>query len=161
MEISERICSLESNKPLRYHPCWSFLQQAGDGGPIGWVSPRDWLGSRLCPHCDVCGLFPALTCVFPSLADLSAAKRKFADSLNEFKFRCIGDAETDDEICIGESRHCPHGARGPHSRALSSAGHGGQTCTRTPRGPGVWVLPCSLEMANFSWFNITKTSQRN
>lgn len=45
-------------------------------------------------------------CVFPSpilLADLSAAKRKFADSLNEFKFRCIGDAETDDEICIGES----------------------------------------------------------
>ncbi|NWW42291.1 RHG26 protein, partial [Pedionomus torquatus] len=37
------------------------------------------------------------------LADLSAAKRKFADSLNEFKFHCIGDAETDDEICIGES----------------------------------------------------------
>ncbi|NXR04830.1 RHG26 protein, partial [Sagittarius serpentarius] len=35
--------------------------------------------------------------------DLSAAKRKFADSLNEFKFRCIGDAETDDEICIGAS----------------------------------------------------------
>nr|XP_021156799.1 rho GTPase-activating protein 26 [Columba livia] len=103
MEISERICSLGSNKPLRYHPCWSFLQQAGDGGPIGWVSPRDWLGSPLCPHCDVCGLFPALTCVFPSLADLSAAKRKFADSLNEFKFRCIGDAETDDEICIAKS----------------------------------------------------------
>ncbi|PKU30283.1 rho gtpase-activating protein 26-like [Limosa lapponica baueri] len=42
--------------------------------------------------------------VFPPLpADLSAAKRKFADSLNEFKFLCIGDAETDDEICIGES----------------------------------------------------------
>uniref|UniRef100_A0A663MRF9 Rho GTPase-activating protein 26 n=1 Tax=Athene cunicularia TaxID=194338 RepID=A0A663MRF9_ATHCN len=43
---------------------------------------------------------------FPSptlSADLSAAKRKFADSLNEFKFLCIGDAETDDEICIGES----------------------------------------------------------
>ncbi|KFW03941.1 Rho GTPase-activating protein 26, partial [Fulmarus glacialis] len=37
------------------------------------------------------------------LADLSAAKRKFADSLNEFKFRCIGDAETDDEICIAKS----------------------------------------------------------
>lgn len=33
---------------------------------------------------------------------LSTAKRKFADSLNEFKFQCIGDAETDDEICIGE-----------------------------------------------------------
>ncbi|KGL72564.1 Rho GTPase-activating protein 26, partial [Tinamus guttatus] len=37
------------------------------------------------------------------LTDLSAAKRKFADSLNEFKFRCIGDAETDDEICIAKS----------------------------------------------------------
>lgn len=35
-------------------------------------------------------------------AGLSTAKRKFADSLNEFKFQCIGDAETDDEICIGE-----------------------------------------------------------
>ncbi|XP_009083183.1 PREDICTED: rho GTPase-activating protein 26, partial [Acanthisitta chloris] len=34
---------------------------------------------------------------------LSAAQRKFADSLNEFKFRCIGDAETDDEICIAKS----------------------------------------------------------
>lgn len=37
-----------------------------------------------------------------SLSGLSTAKRKFADSLNEFKFQCIGDAETDDEICIGE-----------------------------------------------------------
>lgn len=36
------------------------------------------------------------------LSGLSTAKRKFADSLNEFKFQCIGDAETDDEICIGE-----------------------------------------------------------
>uniref|UniRef100_A0A8C0GUJ3 Rho GTPase-activating protein 26 n=1 Tax=Chelonoidis abingdonii TaxID=106734 RepID=A0A8C0GUJ3_CHEAB len=35
--------------------------------------------------------------------NLSSAKRKFADSLNEFKFRCIGDAETDDEICIAKS----------------------------------------------------------
>ncbi|XP_037254463.1 rho GTPase-activating protein 26 isoform X4 [Falco biarmicus] len=38
-----------------------------------------------------------------ALRNLSAAKRKFADSLNEFKFRCIGDAETDDEICIAKS----------------------------------------------------------
>ncbi|NWS58370.1 RHG26 protein, partial [Chunga burmeisteri] len=38
-----------------------------------------------------------------ALKTLSAAKRKFADSLNEFKFRCIGDAETDDEICIAKS----------------------------------------------------------
>uniref|UniRef100_A0A667XXJ0 Rho GTPase activating protein 26 n=1 Tax=Myripristis murdjan TaxID=586833 RepID=A0A667XXJ0_9TELE len=37
------------------------------------------------------------------LADLSTAKRKFAESLNEFKFQCIGDAETDDEICIAKS----------------------------------------------------------
>ncbi|XP_005302907.1 rho GTPase-activating protein 26 isoform X2 [Chrysemys picta bellii] len=38
-----------------------------------------------------------------ALKNLSSAKRKFADSLNEFKFRCIGDAETDDEICIAKS----------------------------------------------------------
>uniref|UniRef100_A0A452U4T8 Rho GTPase-activating protein 26 n=1 Tax=Ursus maritimus TaxID=29073 RepID=A0A452U4T8_URSMA len=37
------------------------------------------------------------------LLDLSLAKRKFADSLNEFKFQCIGDAETDDEMCIARS----------------------------------------------------------
>ncbi|KAI3373235.1 hypothetical protein L3Q82_006544 [Scortum barcoo] len=40
--------------------------------------------------------------IFPN-ASLSTAKRKFADSLNEFKFQCIGDAETDDEICIAKS----------------------------------------------------------
>ncbi|RXM95622.1 Rho GTPase-activating protein 26 [Acipenser ruthenus] len=34
---------------------------------------------------------------------MSSAKRKFAESLNEFKFQCIGDAETDDEICIARS----------------------------------------------------------
>ncbi|XP_029439736.1 rho GTPase-activating protein 26 isoform X2 [Rhinatrema bivittatum] len=38
-----------------------------------------------------------------ALKNLSSAKRKFADSLNEFKFRCIGDAETDDEITIAKS----------------------------------------------------------
>ncbi|CAG5872017.1 unnamed protein product [Menidia menidia] len=37
------------------------------------------------------------------LSGLSTAKRKFADSLNDFKFQCIGDAETDDEICIAKS----------------------------------------------------------
>uniref|UniRef100_A0AAZ3QS38 Rho GTPase-activating protein 26 n=1 Tax=Oncorhynchus tshawytscha TaxID=74940 RepID=A0AAZ3QS38_ONCTS len=37
-----------------------------------------------------------------ALKNLSTAKRKFAESLNEFKFQCIGDAETDDEICIGD-----------------------------------------------------------
>ncbi|XP_067233081.1 rho GTPase-activating protein 26-like isoform X1 [Chanodichthys erythropterus] len=38
-----------------------------------------------------------------ALKNLSTAKRKFAESLNEFKFQCIGDAETDDEICIAKS----------------------------------------------------------
>ncbi|XP_026226943.1 rho GTPase-activating protein 26 [Anabas testudineus] len=38
-----------------------------------------------------------------ALKSLSTAKRKFADSLNDFKFQCIGDAETDDEICIAKS----------------------------------------------------------
>ncbi|XP_060911162.1 rho GTPase-activating protein 26-like [Labrus mixtus] len=38
-----------------------------------------------------------------ALKCLSTAKRKFAESLNEFKFQCIGDAETDDEICIAKS----------------------------------------------------------
>uniref|UniRef100_G1T1Q8 Rho GTPase-activating protein 26 n=2 Tax=Oryctolagus cuniculus TaxID=9986 RepID=G1T1Q8_RABIT len=38
-----------------------------------------------------------------ALKNLSTAKRKFADSLNEFKFQCIGDAETDDEMCIARS----------------------------------------------------------
>lgn len=35
---------------------------------------------------------------------LSAAERKFADSLNHFRFQCIGDAETDHEMCIGGFR---------------------------------------------------------
>lgn len=43
-----------------------------------------------------------LTHLITSFTDLSTAKRKFAESLNEFKFQCIGDAETDDEICIGK-----------------------------------------------------------
>ncbi|KFO29665.1 Rho GTPase-activating protein 10 [Fukomys damarensis] len=39
----------------------------------------------------------------PSLAGLSAAQRKFAHSLRDFKFEFIGDAETDDERCIDAS----------------------------------------------------------
>ncbi|KAF5891726.1 rho GTPase-activating protein 26 isoform X1, partial [Clarias magur] len=41
--------------------------------------------------------------MMPVQSDLSTAQRKFAESLNEFKFQCIGDAETDDEICIARS----------------------------------------------------------
>ncbi|KAL0994741.1 hypothetical protein UPYG_G00126560 [Umbra pygmaea] len=40
---------------------------------------------------------------FSLTLNLSTAKRKFAESLNEFKFQCIGDAETDDEMCIAKS----------------------------------------------------------
>ncbi|KAJ6668762.1 hypothetical protein lerEdw1_012246 [Lerista edwardsae] len=36
---------------------------------------------------------------------LSAAQRKFAHSLRDFKFEFIGDAETDDERCIDASLH--------------------------------------------------------
>ncbi|XP_078250885.1 rho GTPase-activating protein 10 isoform X1 [Pogona vitticeps] len=37
--------------------------------------------------------------------NLSAAQRKFARSLREFRFECIGDAETDDERCIDAALH--------------------------------------------------------
>lgn len=47
-------------------------------------------------------LFSVIHIFYFFLLDLSSAKRKFADSLNEFKFQCIGDAETDDEMCIGK-----------------------------------------------------------
>lgn len=33
---------------------------------------------------------------------LSLAVQRFSQSLQEFQFECIGDAETDDEISIGE-----------------------------------------------------------
>lgn len=33
---------------------------------------------------------------------LSLAVQRFSQSLHEFQFECIGDAETDDEISIGE-----------------------------------------------------------
>lgn len=36
------------------------------------------------------------------IADLSMAVQKFSQSLQDFQFECIGDAETDDEISIGE-----------------------------------------------------------
>ncbi|KAA8594041.1 hypothetical protein FQN60_004875, partial [Etheostoma spectabile] len=36
--------------------------------------------------------------------DLSAAVQKFSQSLQEFQFECIGDAETDDEVNIGSKK---------------------------------------------------------
>lgn len=35
---------------------------------------------------------------------LSLAVQRFSQSLQEFQFECIGDAETDDEISIGETK---------------------------------------------------------
>ncbi|XP_019476042.1 rho GTPase-activating protein 26-like [Meleagris gallopavo] len=72
----------------------SLLVPALLGGPLGVTLPGGPVGPCASSHADVC---------ISPLTDLSSAKRKFADSLNEFKFRCIGDAETDDEICIAKS----------------------------------------------------------
>jgi len=38
---------------------------------------------------------------------LSLAVQRFSQSLQEFQLECIGDAETDDEINIGETKHVP------------------------------------------------------
>ncbi|XP_026143706.1 rho GTPase-activating protein 42-like [Carassius auratus] len=38
-----------------------------------------------------------------ALKNLSAAVQKFSQSLQEFQFECIGDAETDDEVSIAQS----------------------------------------------------------
>lgn len=35
---------------------------------------------------------------------LSLAVQRFSQSLQEFQFECIGDAETDDEINIGKPK---------------------------------------------------------
>lgn len=119
-------------------------QRSGAGLVAGvplWVFP----GWDVCLPAPCCrGTFPR---VFPApaLTDLSAAKRKFADSLNEFKFRCIGDAETDDEICIGESWcSCSH--------CLSRAGR--ETHTRDTEGISL------LEMPHSSWLNSSKAFPR-
>ena len=37
-----------------------------------------------------------------SFLDLSKAQRSFAQVLNDFRFECIGEVETDDEMLIGE-----------------------------------------------------------
>lgn len=42
-----------------------------------------------------------LTAFFFFLSGLSNAVQRFSQSLQEFQFECIGDAETDDEINIG------------------------------------------------------------
>lgn len=98
----------------------AFKQSCAAAGLALWGSVEPWaLTSGACPARRALGVTfqgdwwdpvpgcaaarsHADVCISP-LTDLSSAKRKFADSLNEFKFRCIGDAETDDEICIGES----------------------------------------------------------
>ena len=42
---------------------------------------------------------PLYFCTF--FPDLSKAQRSFANVLNTFRFECIGEVETDDEILIG------------------------------------------------------------
>lgn len=90
------------------------------------------------------GLFLGWRPHFPSPtlpADLSSAKRKFADSLNEFKFRCIGDAETDDEICIGEGGRRCVGILGPLQTPGPGSAGGGNTAGHTGSRDGSWDLP--------------------
>lgn len=40
--------------------------------------------------------------LFHWFSDFSVAVQKFSQSLQEFQFECIGDAETDDEVNIGK-----------------------------------------------------------
>lgn len=40
---------------------------------------------------------------YMSSSGLSLAVQRFSQSLQEFQFECIGDAETDDEVNIGET----------------------------------------------------------
>lgn len=57
---------------------------------------------RLCIYCDiVIGIIVRLVSFF-FIIDLSMAVQKFSQSLQDFQFECIGDAETDDEINIGK-----------------------------------------------------------
>lgn len=55
----------------------------------------------------ICGM-PHLMLSPSDFPDLSAAVQKFSQSLQEFQFECIGDAETDDEVNIGESSLTRH-----------------------------------------------------
>ena len=62
---------------------------------------------RMCNFIRVPCLIQLCSAVFlmftPSrFPDLSAAVQKFSQSLQEFQFECIGDAETDDEVNIGK-----------------------------------------------------------
>lgn len=70
-------------------------------------------------RCSVLTLSPS------HLADLSAAVQKFSQSLQEFQFECIGDAETDDEVNIGKftlswPRRAHHSLRSVSSAFLSA-----------------------------------------
>lgn len=129
----------------------SPLVPALHGGPLGvTLLGGGWDAVPGCSCADIC---------ISPLTDLSSAKRKFADSLNEFKFRCIGDAETDDEICIGESWRWAGGgltvlptlSRAVHARDKHR--HGGPQ-----RFAG--AVPRSLEAMHFSLFIDFRASGR-
>lgn len=52
------------------------------------------------------GVIPIFFFPFSWILDLSMAVQKFSQSLQDFQFECIGDAETDDEINIGKYFLC-------------------------------------------------------
>lgn len=58
---------------------------------------------------DLCLVLMSKLFVFLSFfpTDLSVAVQKFSQSLQEFQFECIGDAETDDEVNIGKPQPVP------------------------------------------------------
>lgn len=66
-----------------------------------------WRAGRIL-HCadhalqSYCAIISLCFVVFACFPGLSLAVQRFSQSLQEFQFECIGDAETDDEISIGE-----------------------------------------------------------
>lgn len=50
----------------------------------------------------ICDINRLVLCAVFSFVDLSKAQRSFAQVLDGFRFECIGEVETDDEIHIGK-----------------------------------------------------------
>lgn len=67
-------------------------------GDCVFISKWPLLGSDVQTVVFFCFFFPT---------DLSVAVQKFSQSLQEFQFECIGDAETDDEVNIGKPQPVP------------------------------------------------------
>ncbi|XP_068786501.1 rho GTPase-activating protein 42 [Struthio camelus] len=96
----------------------AVLKQAGSCGPPGGWPPAAW---QLAPSPDfrerlkcheielertnkfIKELIKDGSLLIGALRNLSMAVQKFSQSLQDFQFECIGDAETDDEINIAQS----------------------------------------------------------